>query len=94
MDLSILHERHKVSAADEIIDPPPSIAGASPETVTPPRVDISLIGVKMAKRVDKPIVQLGGEVVAFFIGEAGVVVIGGRIFFKSIGLWATFKSPQ
>ena len=73
------HPMSYALAHKKIIDTPPHIALAGPHAVAPPRVGPAVVGMQQTERIDKSAVEKAAEGVAFLVGKAGVVVVGGRI---------------
>ena len=80
MDGRRFQQRAQGFAHHEIVNAPACILLASAESVTPPRIDVRLVGIEMAEGVHKTCIQELLETFALLVGETGIFAVGLRIF--------------
>ena len=75
-DTGVLEVREEAVADQVVVDAPSGIVLAGVETVGPPRVGSSEVGVEMAEGVGETAIEQECELVALLLGETGVAEVG------------------
>ena len=60
----------------EIVDTPPCVVLSCPESIRPPRIDVSLIRVEVTESVNKSAIQQTCELLTLLVCETSIAAIG------------------